>query len=88
MRLTKWLILIVLTIIPIFSYAEAPDIRISDNDGQVLDVTTAKKLTATTTAPTASTEPYASQAPVIRITDNDGDILEINADGSINVTSI
>lgn len=61
--------------------AVAKDMRISDNDGDVLAISSGTiTITTTNTAGTAS----ASTARDSRISDNDGDILSINSDGSVN----
>ncbi len=81
----RLLIIILSLLITTSSYAAPKDIRISDADGDVLDINTNGTLpTSSTIDATGTLKPGAKD---IRICDSDGDCLDINPDGSVTTTN-
>lgn len=78
----RYLITFVLVFVCSFAYAAAPDIRISDEAGHVVDVNADGSLTITFTN---EADIDVGGAPDIRISDEDGDVVDINLDGSLTV---
>lgn len=64
-------------------HAAAIDIRLSDNDGDVVDISEDGELQTSSTNTVSADS--ATKAPDKRISDDDGDVLDINSDGSINL---
>ncbi len=62
-----------------------PDIRISDNDGDILDI--GSDGTVQTSDTNDGMDSTLLGSADIRISDNDGDILDINPDGSVTVVA-
>lgn len=69
-------------IIALVLLAVALDIRISDNDGQVLSVNSSNYLTITQTNDGST---GTGRAKDIRVSDNAGDVASITAGGALNV---
>lgn len=66
------------------AYAISTDTRISDNDGDVLDITSAGLLQINTV--NTSGTPTTGASDTIRISDNDGDIIAILSTGELTAT--
>lgn len=65
-------------------FADAIDIRITDGDGDVLDISSSGELNVSTT----DDGTQASGGSIdIRISDNNGDVLDINSDGTITLSN-
>ncbi len=83
MKIIALFIMIMTVPIATTVYAAAKDIRISDNDGDVLDISSTGTVVFSFTNDTSSGTTGAHDR---RISDNDGEVLNINSDGSINIT--
>ena len=66
------------------AYAVVPDMRISDNDSDVIAITSGGALTITTTNTPGT--PSRSVATDIRISDDQSDVLVVNTNGSLNAS--
>ena len=64
-------------------FADAPDIRISDQYGNVAEISSAGALSVTTDSVTGT---EVQGAPDIRISDADGDVLAVSSTGKITLT--
>jgi len=80
----KILLFVLFIILPNLLYAAAKDARISDKDGDVLEVASDGTIVISTTNVPGSAQFIGALDR--RICDNQGDCLVINADGSANAT--
>ena len=66
-----------------FCWADAPDIRISDQHGHVAEISSAGALSVTTDTDSGTDK---QGAPDIQISDADGDVIDITSAGRITLT--
>ena len=80
----RYILALVLILTPFVVFADAPDHRISDGDGHVLDISPVDgSIYASWTNDGEGKIPGALD---IRVSDGELDVLDINANGSITVT--